>query len=54
MSADGQERPDWFGLLGVVATAVLHLVLQSDGPNPVFIAGSSLFWAGFVLQGEWR
>jgi hypothetical protein len=45
----GPERPDWIGLLGVAITAVLHLVLQSDGPNPAFIAGASLFWAGFVL-----
>src|SRR5688500_4457610 len=49
VSADGQDRPDWIGLIGVATTAVLHLVLQSDRPNPFFIAGACLFWAGFVL-----
>src|SRR5262245_27977825 len=42
------RSPDWVGLAGAAATVVLHFVLQSGGPNPVFIIGACCFWAGFV------
>jgi hypothetical protein len=43
------SRPDWFALAGVGVTIVLHFVLQARGPNPYFMAGACLFWAGFVI-----
>jgi hypothetical protein len=46
--------PDWVGLLGVVLSVALHLVLQAKGPNPFFIVGACLFWAGFVALRAWR
>ncbi len=48
MNAPSPSRPDWFALGGVILTIALHLVLQTGGPNPYFIAGACLFWAGFV------
>jgi hypothetical protein len=43
------RRPDWLALAGVVVTIALHFVLQARGPNPYFMAGACLFWAGFVV-----
>jgi hypothetical protein len=40
---------DWFALAGVFVTVALHLILQSQKPNPAFIAGACLFWAAFAL-----
>ena len=42
-------KPDWFALLGVVVTVLLHLVLQANGPNLVFMVGAFLFWTCFVV-----
>jgi hypothetical protein len=47
--APGDPPPDGLALVGAALTAGLHLVLQADGPNPSFIAGACLFWAGFVV-----
>ncbi len=45
--------PDYFSLLAALATAALHLVLNSDGSNAYFIVGACLFWIGFVVF-RWR
>jgi hypothetical protein len=49
MNAAEPSRPDWFALGGVIVTIALHWILQWGGPNPSFIAGACLFWAGFVV-----
>jgi hypothetical protein len=48
MGSGPPSRPDWIALAGVAVTIALHFVLQSGGPNPWFIGGACLFWAGFV------
>jgi hypothetical protein len=44
-----QATADWFALVGIVVTVALHLALQSQKPNPVFIACACLFWGAFVV-----
>jgi hypothetical protein len=43
------SRPDWLALGGVAITIGLHLLLQSGGPNTVFIVAACVFWIGFVV-----
>ena len=45
---------DWFALIGIAVTVALHLALQSQKPNPVFIAGACLYWACFVAVRGFR
>ena len=51
MDVVAEKKPtvDWFALIGVLVTVVLHLILQFRKPNPIFITGACLFWAGFIV-----
>lgn len=52
--ADRERRTDWFALSGVLTTIVLQFVCQAQGPNPWFIGGACLSWAGFVVMRIWQ
>ena len=49
-----QRSPDWFALLAVVLSIVLHIILDAEKPFLPFIVGCCVFWVGFILWRGWQ
>jgi hypothetical protein len=50
---DARGSPDWFALIGVLVSIVLHVILDAEEPCLPFIVGCSLFWVAYVVV-RWR
>jgi hypothetical protein len=46
-----RQGPDWFALVAVTITVVIHEILTAlnHRPNVVFIVSAALFWIGFAV-----